>query len=259
MTIRVGCCANGTSQEAQLRVAVDVAEQIADFLLDGVAQNAVNAPTLPAESLHEIAPFTLLAEKLGSFLAQRATQPIRKIELTVAGDVTRFGIEHLRLALLVGLLRHSLATGVNFVNAPALARERGIVVLESQEQEAQHGQGQILVRAKERDGGVTHVVAGTVFGREPRIIRVDRIRLDLPPRGHLLITHHKDRPGVLGQIGSLLGRHEVNIQRLELGPPEDGVDELHYGFLTLGSRPEPEVVEEIRGLDAIEEVQLLHL
>ena len=88
---------------------------------------------------------------------------------------------------------------------------------------------------------------------------MDGCRLDLPPRGLLLITRHEDRPGVLGQIGTLLGQHGVNIQRLELGPPVDGPDELHRGFLTLGSKPTLEVIEAIRGLDAIEEVQLLQL
>ena len=207
-----------SSEEAQLRVAVDVAEQVSSYLLDGVATNAVNAPTLPAEVLHEVAPFTLLAEKLGSFLAQRASRPIRKIELTIGGNVTRFGPEHLRLALLVGLLRHSNVGGVNFVNAPALARERGLFVLENTDDDPQFGQGQISIRARERDSGPTHRVAGTVFGREPRLIHVDGCRIDLPPRGFLLLTRHADRPGVLGKIGTVLGRHQVNIQRLELGP-----------------------------------------
>ncbi len=245
-----------SSEEAQLRVAVDIAEQIAEFLLDGVARNAVNAPSLPPESLHEIAPFTLLAEKLGSFVAQRMGGPIRKVELQVAGDVQRLGMEHLKLAFLVGLLRHSLETGVNFVNAPRIARERGILLLESAEAEAPYRQGEIRVRATERAGGKTCAVAGTVFGREPRIIGVDDIRLDLPPKGYLLITRHQDRPGVLGQIGTLLGKFDVNIQRLELGPTPNGPA---YGFLTLGGEPNSEVLDAIRSLDAIEEAQLLRL
>ncbi len=245
-----------SSEEAQQRVALDIAEQIADFLLDGVARNAVNAPSLPVESLHEVAPYTLLAEKMGSFVAQRMGGPIRKVELTVAGDVKRFGIVHFRLAFLVGCLRHSLETGVNFVNAPHIARERGILVLENTEAEAVYRQGEIHVRAAERAGGKTCSVSGTVFGREPLLTSVDDIRLDLPPKGHILITRHQDRPGVLGQIGTVLGRHDVNIQRLELGPTESGPA---YGFLTLGKRPPNEVMEAIRALDAIEEAQLIQL
>jgi D-3-phosphoglycerate dehydrogenase len=243
-----------SSEEAQQRVALDIAEQISDFLLDGVARNAVNAPSLPVESLHEVAPYLLLAEKMGSFVAQRMGGPIRKLELSVAGELRRHGTEHVRLALLVGCLRHSLETGVNFVNAPHIARERGMLVLEDATAEAVYRQGEIRVRAIERAGGKTCSVSGTVFGREPLIVEVDEIRLDLPPRGHLLITRHQDRPGVLGQLGTLLGQHDVNIQRLELGPTEKGPA---YGFLTLGKRPPPHVLEAIRALEAIEEAQLI--
>jgi len=248
-----------SSDEAQLRVAVDIAEDVSDFLLDGVAANAINAPALPAETLAEIAPFTLLAEKLGSFLAQRLDGPIRKVEFSVAGDVTRFGVEHLRLAFLVGILRHMLDTSVNFVNAPNLARERGILVLVSEEEEAVYRQGTIKANASQRAGGESHLVAGTVFGRDPRITRIDDCYLDLPPRGFLLLTRHRDQPGVLGQLGTLLGKHSINIRRLELGPPKHDESGLAYGFLTLQGRPDESVLSEIQELEAVEEVQLLHL
>ncbi len=247
-----------SSQEAQLRVAIDMAEQISDFLLEGVARNAVNAPTLPADSLGEFAPFLLLAEKMGSFLAQRMGGPIRKIELTVGGEIGRLGVEHLRLALLVGILRHIMEAGVNFVNAPSLAKERGILVLENVEEEADFRHGEITVRAIERAGAETHVVSGTVFGREPRITRIDEVYLDLPPRGPLLLTRHEDRPGVLGKIGTLLGEKGVNIRRLELGPPGKA-DDLAYGFLTLYEEAPEEVIAAIAEMETIREVQLILL
>ncbi len=245
-----------SSTEAQLRVAVDIADGISEFLIDGVAKNAVNAPTIAPEALHELAPFTLLAEKLGSFVAQRLAGPIRKVELTVSGDVTHLGVEHLRLALLVGILKHSLETGVNFVNAPQLAKERGILVLESVQESSTYRQGEIQVSATEKGGSATSAVTGAVFGREPRIIRIDDSRLDLPPRGHLLITRHKDVPGVLGRIGTLLGAHDVNIRRLELGPSAAGPA---TGYLTLEAAPPDEVLAEIRALDGMEEVNYLLL
>jgi len=247
-----------SSEEAQLRVALDIAEQIVTFLKSGVAENAVNAPTLPAESMAEMAPFLLLSEKLGSFLAQRMHGQIRKVELTVGGEITRHGIEHLRLAFLVGVLRHTLDRSVNFVNAPALARERGILVLESVEERPDFRSGEVSVRASEKAGGRSHHVAGAVFGREPRIISVDGLRLDLPPRGILLVTRHKDQPGVLGQIGSILGRYQINIQRLELAPgAADGA--AAHGYLTLFPEPGPAVLEALRSITAIEELQLLRL
>ena len=246
-----------SSEEAQLRVALDIAEQISNFLTSGVAENAVNAPTLPAEAMAEVAPFLLLCEKLGSFLAQRMQGQIRKVEFTVGGEVTRHGVEHLRLAFLVGVLRHTLDRSVNFVNAPALARERGILVLESREERPDFRNGEVSVRASEKAGGRSHRVAGAVFGREPRIIAVDDLRLDLPPQGVLLVTRHKDQPGVLGQLGSILGRYQINIQRLELAPGSEGTSA--HGYLTLAPAPSPVVLEALRSIPAIEELQLLRL
>jgi len=247
-----------SSEEAQLRVAVDIAEEISSFLIDGVAQSALNAPSLPAEARHELAPFLLLAEKLGSFLAQKIGGPMRKVEFEVAGDVSRYGVEHLRLAFLVGCLRHSLDTSVNFVNAPTLARERGILVLENSSLEADYRQGEIRVTASERTGGTTHSIRGAVFGRDPRITSIEDVHLDLPLRGPLLATRHRDEPGVLGAIGQALGHHHVNIRRLELGPSPEG-SELAHGFLTLYSDPPTEAIDEVAQLEAIEEVQLIRL
>jgi D-3-phosphoglycerate dehydrogenase len=246
------------SQEAQLRVALDIAEQISSFLKDGVAENALNAPALPAESMAEIAPFLLLAEKLGSFLAQRLHGQIRKVELTIGGEIVEHGVEHMRLAFLVGVLRHTHDRSVNFVNAPALAHERGILVLESRNERPDFRSGEMSVRASEKTGGRTLHVSGAVFGREPRIVEVDGVRLDLPPRGILLMTRHRDEPGVLGQIGSILGRYEINIQRLELAPALVGSPEAH-GYLTLTPEPGEAVLEALRSVPAIQELQLLRL
>jgi D-3-phosphoglycerate dehydrogenase len=248
-----------SSEEAQLRVAVDIAEQISAFLIEGVAENAVNAPCLPAEALAEAGPFLLLAEKLGSFLAQRMKGQIRKVEFAVGGTLAGIGVEHFELAFLVGCLRHTLDRSVNFVNAPALARERGLLVLHGQESRGDFAQGVISVRATERTGGRVRQAAGTVFGRQPRLIEVDDMRVDLPPSGVLLLTHHHDRPGVLGQIGSLLGRHDINIQRLELGPAGEDSKATAHGFLTLSPEPPDAVLEALRALDAIEEIEVLRL
>lgn len=247
-----------SSEEAQLRVAVDIAEQISDFLLDGHAQNAVNAPSLAPEAMTQMAPYLLLAEKMGSFLAQRMQAPIKKLELCVTGDVRRFGPEHLRLAMLVGLLRDSLATGVNFVNAPNLARERGILVLESTADGGEYAHGELRVTASERAGGESHSLVGTVFGRDPRFVQVDEVHLDLAPRGNLLITEHADQPGVVGQIGTLLGERGVNIQRLELAPHPDH-DSQALGFFQVDSKNAAEWVEDLKGLTSVRAVRWIRM
>ena len=249
-----------SSSEAQERVAVDIARQVCAFLEAGVAENAVNAPAVDAEAIAELAPFLLLAEKIGSFLAQRLGEPIRKLELSVGGDIARLDVEHLKLALLVGVLRESLGDGINFVNAPGIARERGVRVLQSEVDDPAYRQGELKVRASARAGGESHVMKGAVFGREPRIVRVDDAHLDLPPRGLILITRHTDAPGVLGKIGTLLGEHGVNIRRLELGPANAQVDEgLATGFITLYEEPPPAVMKAIAALEPIREVELIRL
>lgn len=248
-----------SSLEAQLKVAEDIARQIADFLERGVAENAVNVPALSREVLAEIGPFLRLAEKIGSFLAQRLGGPVRKLELTVGGDVARHDLGHLRLALLVGVLRESLDHDVNFVNAPVIARERGLRMLESVDADAWFRQGQLKVRASMKAGESSHLVVGTVFGREPRFVRVDEVHLDLAPTGPLLITRHTDQPGVVGKLGTILGEGGVNIRRVELGPPDAARTGEAWGFLSLYEPPSPAVLERIAALDVVQEVQLVRL
>ena len=130
-------------------------------------------------------------------------------------------------------------------------------MLESREERPDFRGGELAVRATEKAGGQAHTVAGTVFGREPRITAVDGLRLDLVPKGVLLVTRHKDQPGVLGQIGSILGRYQINIQRLELAPASAGA--AAHGYLTLSPEPGPAVLEALRSIPAIEELQLLRL
>jgi D-3-phosphoglycerate dehydrogenase len=248
-----------SSAEAQERVALDIAHQVAAFLRDGVAENAVNAPALAVDQIAALAPFLLLAERMGSLLAQLAHGPVRKLEITLGGDVAASGAEHLKLAVLVGALRAAGSETVNFVNAPLVAAERGLRVLLSTSADATYRHGEIKARASAKAGGASHVVKGAVFGREPRIVRIDGVHLDLPPKGPLLLTRHADAPGVLGRIGTILGAHGVNIRRVELGPPSDERDGLAAGFLTLYDEPAPEVLEELRALEPIRSLDLVRL
>ncbi|HKC25990.1 MAG TPA: phosphoglycerate dehydrogenase [Thermoanaerobaculia bacterium] len=255
-----------SSHEAQHAVAVDIARQIGDFLVDGVAHNAVNAPAVSAQTLQEIAPYVLLAEKMGSLLAQLSAAPIRKIELTVSGEIARVDHRHVPLSLLCGILRTGIDEGANFVSAPVIARERGIRLFESQEEEAHSWQSLIKVRAssRPRDGRVdeSHVVAGTVFGRVPRLVRIDDLHVDLEPRGPILITLHADVPGVVGMLGTLLGEERVNIRRIELGPATEGTDgagRTARGFLSLYEAPTKEVVAKIAALPPMKAVKLVRL
>jgi D-3-phosphoglycerate dehydrogenase len=250
-----------SSDEAQRQVATDIARQVAEFLTEGVAHNAVNAPPVTSETLREIGPYIRLAEKIGSFLAQRSSAPLRTLELAVAGELARSDASHVRLGLLVGVLSHGSETPINFVNAPRLAEECGLVLLESREEAANYTSlVRVRARSKRSTGGEeVHEVAGTVLGREPRFVRVDDVPLELDPRGSLLLTIHDDQPGVVGLLGTLLGRHGVNIRRVELGPADTDGSGNATGFLSLYGPPPGELVAEIAALGPVRHVQLIQL
>ncbi len=252
-----------SSHEAQHQVAVDVAGQICEFLLDGVANNAVNVPAVSGATLREMAPWVLLSEKIGAFLAQIGAQPVRKLELTLRGGVAKQDARHVPLALLTGLLRHQgMDLGVNFVNAPVLARERGITLFEARGEEDGTFHSSLRVRASGDDPAAVHEVEGTIFGRLPRIVGFDGLRLDLEPKGPVLITRHDDQPGVVGLLGTVLGAHGVNIRRIELGPASPsggGAAPVATGILSLYEAPSAAVLNELRGLAVIREVRLVRL
>jgi D-3-phosphoglycerate dehydrogenase len=247
-----------SSHEAQENVARQIADQISTFFLDGVAHNAVNAPAVSAETLRKIAPYVLLAEKLGAFLRQRSERPVRKLEITVSGETSGAAAEYLSLATLVGLLR-SAEMGANYINAPILAAERGIKILSAEGEDAGAYQSLIKVRASSQGGEESHVVTGTIFGRSPRFVRIDDLHLDLDPTGHLLMTRHHDRPGVMGMLGTLLGEAGLNISRLELGTAETADSALALAFFSLDKAPSDELLRELRALDAIEDVRSIEL
>ncbi len=247
-----------SSHEAQVAVSVMVAEQLASFFLEGVAHNAVNAPVLSARSLRVLGPYGVLADRLGALLAQAATGPIQQVECITSGEVS--GLDegrYLELSLLGAVLGQSLDIGVNLVNAPLLARERGLQSLSGTEEDSLGYRSMIRARATTREGQRVEL-CGTVFGGEPRVVAVNGARVDFSPRGHLLLTRHHDRPGVLGSIGSLLGDHGVNIRRVELAPPH-GEDNLAAAFLSLYDAPSGEAIRAIAGLPVVEQVQHLQL
>ncbi|MDF1798343.1 MAG: phosphoglycerate dehydrogenase [Planctomycetota bacterium] len=251
-----------SSNEAQLNVAIDIAHQVARLLLEGRADNAVNAPAVSASDLAFLAPYLNLAERMGRYLAQRLDGPVRKLEATWEGELSERDTRPLALALLSGVLGHGTDRGVNFVNAPAIAEERGLRLLEGREADAGAFQNLIKVRASTQGGGDSHLVAGTVFGRRPRFVRIDDLHVDLAPEGHMLVTDHDDVPGVVGRLGTLLGQSGLNIRRIELGKPSrSGGDPgaCAQGFLQIDAQPSEAFLASVRDLDFIREARIVHL
>jgi D-3-phosphoglycerate dehydrogenase len=205
-----------STDEAQRNVAVAIAQQVAAFLTRGVIQNAVNAPSLSPEVMQVLRPYLALAEKLGALAAQLVTEPALDVTVQASGEVAERETRSLTTAVLRGLLGHILGPSVNYVNAPAIARERGIRVIESSTAQATDYLN--ALRVEVRTGSRTMVVAGAVFGAGTvRLTRVEDFRMEAVPEGYILMLHNRDVPGVVGAVGTLLGRHGINIAGIELG------------------------------------------
>jgi D-3-phosphoglycerate dehydrogenase len=202
--------------EAQENVAVAIAEQMVAYLVHGQVQNAVNVPSVPAEALGRLRPWLSLGEKLGAFVSQTTPGGVEEVRVTYRGDVAAEPVASVTVSVVRGLLTPVLKETVNFVNAPLLARERGIRIVESRSEESEDFQSLLTVELRTSEGE-SHV-DGTIFGKqEPRIVRISEYRLEAAPEGHLLVMWSHDKPGVIGGIGTTLGRFGVNIARMHLG------------------------------------------
>jgi D-3-phosphoglycerate dehydrogenase/(S)-sulfolactate dehydrogenase len=245
-----------STEEAQSAVAIAIAEQLVDYLRDGVVKSAVNVPGLPREVLDQLAPYLPLAERLGSLAAQLAPQGPTEVAVEVSGELSSVPMRPLAARALVGLLRHFLDTPVNEVNAPAIARDRGIHLREARSAEP-HDWASLVAVTVRGAGGETSV-AGTVYGkREARIVRVGAFRVEAVPAGHVIVCENDDAPGVVGNLGTTLGAAGVNIARISLSRLDDRSGA--FAFLNVDSAPTAEVLEAVRRLPHVRTVRALHL
>ncbi|MGH7301295.1 MAG: phosphoglycerate dehydrogenase [Candidatus Rokuibacteriota bacterium] len=204
------------TQEAQVNVAVDVARQLVAFRDGELVEHAVNVPVGDRESLAEQRPFLQLAEQLGRFCVQLEPENVERVEIEVAGQVARRDTELVGRAVLKGLLERVTAQAVNLVNAHLVAKERGLSLEVRADPETASGYTNLItVTTHARDG--RKVIAGTVFDGVPRIVRLRDLHIEFIPEGHILVLSYEDRPGMVGRIGSILGRHSVNIASMHVG------------------------------------------
>ena len=206
--------------EAQENVALQVAEQMSDYLLHGAVSNALNMPSISADEAPRLRPFIGLAEKLGSFAGQLTESPISGIVIEYAGDVGEMNTRALTSAVLAGILQPMLGT-VNMVSAPVVARERGIKVDEVRQ--TQRGAYETYIRVTVKAENFERSVAGTVFSDgKPRIIQIKGIELEAEFGPHMLYITNDDKPGFIGALGTLLGNASVNIATFNLGRASQG-------------------------------------
>lgn len=245
-----------STAEAQTNVAVAVAEQIISYLQTGTIMNAVNVPSVSGELLGKLQPYLTLAERMGCLQAQLAKGAIKTVTIKYLGDFLGLDMMPVTTAALKGLLTPFLKDDVNFVNASVIAKERGIKVTESRSVEAEDFTNLITIHVTASQDSST--VSGTIFGKqEPRIVRINRFRLEAVPEGHLLLIYNDDRPGAIGSIGTVLGQHNINIARMHVGRETKG--DRNMIFLDTDAPAPPETLEELRALPTVKSVTRLEL
>ncbi len=243
-----------STEQAQVNVAIAIAEQVRDFLTQGVIRNAVNVPSVSAEVLEQIRPYIVLGEKLGRFQGQLCPGAIEEIEIVYSGDVAQQRVAPITIAVLKGLLE-SVTDRVNMVNAPVVAQERGIRVVESKASRSQDFASAITTRVR---GCVDRLIAGAIFhGNQPRIVRVDDFMLEAVPEGPTLLLQNHDRPGVVGMVGTILGEAGINIARMQLGLVRERSEAAM--LVNIDTSPAPAVMERLRSLPNMIAVQLVEL
>lgn len=244
-----------STEEAQMRVAIDVVEQLRDMMEGRPARSPVNFPTLPAEQMVVLQPYLFLGEKMGLLVSQLLEGTVQSVEVTYSGEISRLKVQPVTNAILKGLLSPMLQETVNFVNAPHVASERGIKVVESKSSEVREYVNLVSVTVKTDKGEKSS--EGTLFGTEARIVRLDGYRVELLPEGVKLLTWQRDRPGVVGRVGTLLGSMNVNIAEMQLG--RERVRERAIMVLSLDDPMTDEQLKQIRDVDGIEEVRVATL
>ncbi|WP_395644750.1 phosphoglycerate dehydrogenase [Terricaulis sp.] len=203
-----------STNEAQENVALQVAEQMSDYLLTGAVTNALNMPSITAEEAPRLKPFAALAEKLGAFAGQIVDEGLEEVAIEYEGDVAKLNMKPLTAAALAGLLR-PLLQDVNMVSAPALLKERGVALTESTRDASPTYDS--LIRIKVRTGGGWRTLAGAVIAGQPRITEVKGMALEAPFALNTLYINNSDKPGFIGALGTLLGDAQMNIATFHLG------------------------------------------
>ena len=237
-----------STDEAQVNVAIAIAEQIAAFLTKGEIRNAINFPSVSAELLAVIQPYIGLAEKLGRFEAQLIKGGLKEVVIEYSGEILNYNVAPITIALMKGLLTPILQEDVNYINAPIIAKERGIRVVESKSSEVKDYTSLITLTVKTSEGQSN--ASGTIFGRQdPRIVRINKFTVEVIPEGHMLVVSNYDKPGVIGNIGTTLGNNNVNIARLHLS--REQVDQQALVVLSTDTMASGDVINKLQSLPNI--------
>jgi len=244
------------TEEAQENVAIAISHQIVDYLTLGEARNAVNMPAVSPDILPFLRPYLRLGEQLGSFLGQISNYAIEEVLIEFHGEVVEYGTKPITISVLKGLLTPFVGETVNFVNAPIMAKERGIRITESTSDEAEDFASLIALTARSKME--QNYIAGTLFGRkELRIVKLNDFFIEAIPEGYILLVNNYDKPGVIGNLGNALGTRNINIATMQFGRDRMGGNAI--SLLHLDVPLPPGMVGEILRMPNIISVRLIQL
>jgi D-3-phosphoglycerate dehydrogenase len=245
-----------STREGQEQVGVETAAALRDFLRDGIIRNAVNFPSLSAEEFSRLRPFVELGERLGSFLSQMNDSRAHTLAVRYYGGLAEGRNDVIVNAVLVGLFTPILSSGVTMVNARSVAADRGIEIIESRSSRPRNYTSLLSVKLHTSDG--ERWVEGAVFERTcPRLVLIDGIAVEAPLEGTMIVIHNNDEPGAIGEIGTLLGRHSVNIANFALG--RKGANAIGVVIVDETSRIPTSVLDDLRKVQAIREARIVRV
>ncbi|MDA8418062.1 MAG: NAD(P)-dependent oxidoreductase, partial [Desulfobacteraceae bacterium] len=245
-----------STAEAQENVAIAIAEQMASYLNSGSITNAVNVPSVSSEVMQQVGPYLNLMDRMGSFHMQIAKGGISEINIEYVGELAGINVTPITVAFLKGLFTPILKEAVNFINAPMIAKDRGIKVMESKSNDSDDFTNMIKVTVKTTEG--ENILAGTVFGKnEPRLVRLNTFRMEATLAGPLLYVHNQDVPGVIGTLGTTIGSFGVNIRNMTVGA-EDARGQ-NVILLNTDRLLTAEELETVRGLSHLSQARVVDM
>ncbi|MBF0449088.1 MAG: phosphoglycerate dehydrogenase [Magnetococcales bacterium] len=244
-----------STAEAQVNVAVQIAEQISDFLLKGTVQNALNIPAVSESELPTLRPFLNLADKLGTTLGQLTEAGVKRVEVLYEGEVAKLNRKPITNSILNSLLTPMLETGVNLVNAPLIAEERGIEVVESVQSRTRKGFTSLITVLITTDKRERCISGAVVNGDLPRVVAMNEIPIEANPEGNLIFIANQDTPGLIGRVGTILGDANINVANFHLGRTEMGGRAI--AFVNVDQDVPDEVMSRLAQLENVLEAKLV--
>jgi len=244
-----------STKEAQDKVAIDIANQIVDYFRNGVIKNSVNAPSVTLEVAKQISPYLKLAEKLGTVVSRITEFPIKEVNIQYMGEIAAAETKILTQGIVKSILQEQME-GVNYVNAPVVAKSRAVKIKETKT--AEGGDFASLLTITVKGEGGENMVQGTLFGKkEPRLIKVNNIYLEADLRGHMLFVYNYDKPGVIASIANVFYIRGINIGGMHFG--RESVGGLAISLLDLDKDIEDNVIREIQSLPNIVAIKKIEL